>query len=392
MYRSREHGRWGGTLNKGQLAWLCHLIFLSWLGACSGDSAPPAVGIEEAAGSQGSHGGGAGAGGSRDEVGNAGSGGNVDTIADGNTDSVGGSDGGFAESGSDAAERIDPFLCPGRLFCDGFDQDTVGQVPGPPWIAQTENGRVVIDGTHAYSGKSAVKVSTDAGLHKQATIAVRGAPLFPVKDNALYGRMMVYVDVMPTGTAHWFIATASGSLPGYPGAGAFYAFTGWPENGSDIPTLLATYDTYGLHCDSAEYNADYCQRTDNQPGPKTFGIHCDGQPLGCYPGPVTDCGKHSVQQMPEKQWVCAEWYFNGNSNTLNFWVNGQDVKDMDVVNKGQYCVQNDLKGVWLGPVFDRLSVGWTNHHPDSGARQVWIDDVVVDSKRIGCPVANTSAF
>ncbi|HET6283923.1 MAG TPA: hypothetical protein VFH73_23410 [Polyangia bacterium] len=43
--------------------------------------------------------------------------------------------------------------------------------------------------------------------------------------------------------------------------------------------------------------------------------------------------------------------------------------------------------LWKAPPFEKLSLGWYNAQPSAIAIEMWMDDVAVDTKRIGCPPA-----
>ena len=41
---------------------------------------------------------------------------------------------------------------------------------------------------------------------------------------------------------------------------------------------------------------------------------------------------------------------------------------------------------WVAPTFTRLDVGWESYQADE-ARSIWIDDVVISSTEVSCPLA-----
>ena len=40
---------------------------------------------------------------------------------------------------------------------------------------------------------------------------------------------------------------------------------------------------------------------------------------------------------------------------------------------------------WFAPRFARMNLGFESYQADSAPRVLWIDDVVLDGQRIGCP-------
>ena len=53
---------------------------------------------------------------------------------------------------------------------------------------------------------------------------------------------------------------------------------------------------------------------------------------------------------------------------------------------GEGCVANDLGGQWLAPpAFQTLYLGWEHYQQTMNPIDLWMDDIVVDTKRVGCP-------
>ncbi|HEY0469890.1 MAG TPA: hypothetical protein VGC79_37145, partial [Polyangiaceae bacterium] len=104
--------------------------------------------------------------------------------------SASGGTSGAAASGGNA-----PTLgCTGALICDDFE--AYSGTPGAPWkITKTKFGNVTIDGTQHRSGTKAVKFTTSGGadpdFYQLAYISLES--IFPIANNAFYGRMMFYV-------------------------------------------------------------------------------------------------------------------------------------------------------------------------------------------------------
>jgi hypothetical protein len=80
----------------------------------------------------------------------------------------------------------------------------------------------------------------------------------------------------------------------------------------------------------------------------------------------------------------VEWEFDGPNATLRMWLDGTALDDLTVVGKGQGCVSQDASYTWTAPDFSELEIGWESYQNDA-ARTLYIDDVVVSTKRIGCP-------
>lgn len=258
--------------------------------------------------------------------------------ATGGTSNVGtggatGSAGGSALGGGSGS------TCAGALICDDFESYT-GK-PGAPWTVSINNGAVAIDTTKFRSGKQSVKFSTTGvNTYQRAYIGLEGAP-FPVANNAFYGRMMIFATSAANDGVHWTMIQAEGPVAaqGITNAQVRYG-------GQQMKSLMANYDSTGKK---------------------------------------SDCWQHSATKMPEGQWACMQWYFDGKTNTQKFWLNGKAIDDLTVMDEGSGCVNNETNGKWYFPQdFAKAYVGWESYQKDD-AREVWIDDVALGSQPIDCP-------
>jgi len=285
--------------------------------ASSGGAGSSAAGPSNA-GNLGSGGAAAGAAGSA--VGTAGNG-------------AGGSSGGVATGGSGAGAGG----C-AALICDDFESYT--GTPGGPWkVTKTPAGNVVIDGAQHKSGKQAVKFTTTGAMsYQQAFISLE--KIFPIANNAFYGRMMIYATSAANDGVHWTMIEGEGAntAQGIDNAQVRYG-------GQQMKSLMANYDSSGKK---------------------------------------SDCWRHSATKMPEGKWACMEWYFDGATNTQKFWLDGKAIDDLTVMGQGDGCLTQDTAGKWIYPSFSRLNLGWTSYQTDM-PREVWIDDVAVGTSQIGCP-------
>src|SRR5260370_20071099 len=101
---------------------------------------------------------------------------------------------------------------------------------------------------------------------------------------------------------------------------------------------------------------------------------------------VVDCSKSSGMTLPTKRWVCVEWKFDGAADEMHYWFDGQLLADVDVIKTGSTCVTPPPPGgIWHAPVFSNLTLGWAQYQASPVAIDMWIDEVVVHTARIGCP-------
>lgn len=88
----------------------------------------------------------------------------------------------------------------------------------------------------------------------------------------------------------------------------------------------------------------------------------------------------------DDEWTLLEWHVNHATQSYQFFLNGQEVKDI-AVNKGA----GKYEGAELPAAFQTLSIGWTNYQPATGEGfTVWLDDIAVGKSRLG-PVKSTSS-
>ena len=328
-------GRWpptspGAALRHWQLA-----FFLLSLCACTsndgnGGSAPGGAG---------------GSAGAAASAGSSGSGGSAGSAASGGSAGSSGSPG----TGGSAGASSGSVACPtGALFCADFEEDALGQPPAAPWAASTNAGTVAVDATHAFSGSHAVLATAPNGpTYRRAFIGLgNNSPIFPGAATEMYGRAMIWLEAAPT-EVHWTMIQAQG--PAADGThNAEYRYGGQHGTGR----LMANYETNN--------------------------------------NVRTDCYDHSATVVPTGRWACAEWRFAVASNEMQFWLDGSEVDDIHVTDRGEGCGGNDLNGQWLAPpAFNTLFLGWEHYQAWNGDIRIWLDAVAVSTERIGCPAPSS---
>jgi hypothetical protein len=100
-------------------------------------------------------------------------------------------------------------------------------------------------------------------------------------------------------------------------------------------------------------------------------------------GGASDLFQHSATVMPTDRWVCVEWQFKGDTSDMHLWLDGNEVPDLAIKNA---VGTQDNRQPWTAPAFSQLDLGWQMYAGDAGVQTVdqWIDEVAVDSQRIGC--------
>jgi hypothetical protein len=246
--------------------------------------------------------------------------------------------------------------CPANaLFCDDFEEDVVGQFPGAPWQNQTGStgATIQVDGMQAFSGTKAVHVHAppNAAYRRGYFSLIQGqggSTIFPAVSNLMFGRAMMWLDATPNADVHWTVIQAEGRAADGT-HDTYYRYGGQHQNGAG---LMASYET--------NMNVK------------------------------TDCYTHSAMTIPTGAWTCMEWRFSTQTNEMQLWINGNEITDLHVVDRptdrSAGCAGNDTGGEWIAPPnFTTLHLGWENYQTSTNDRNLWVDDVVVSTERIGCP-------
>jgi hypothetical protein len=267
-------------------------------------------------------------------------------------------DGGLTEAGSEPdtssdAAASDP--CGTALFCEAFDgypgvTAIADKQKFGPWHAAVQAGATMgLDGKHKVSGASALHVHIDQTVTAGGRLFSDGAqPLFAGAPKHLYGRMMMYID--PNGTSvHWTFFGANGKAEASsPAAGrsASYILSSLPKRGVNTYSFV-----YGL------------QASD--------GYH--------------DCSSQSNTAMPST-WACVSFELDSVTRKLRMYKDGAATPILSVDDHGNGCVApTAASSPWYGPAITQLFVGAWSFHAMDAPLDVWIDDLVVDTKPLSCP-------
>jgi hypothetical protein len=324
-------------------------------GASGGSSAGGAASNSGgASGSSGGSTGSAGSGGSR-----SGAGGSVNgaggTASGGSSVSDAGSGGNGTSDAGREAGAIDP--CGSALFCEKFDgYSAVTAITDKqkfgPWHASLQAGASMhLDGAHTVSGSNALHVHIDDAVTAGGRLFADGAqPIFSSKPTHVYGRMMMYID--PNGTSvHWTFFGVNGTAePSSPAMGrnAQYIMSSLPKNG---------VNTYSFVCGLQAMGTD--------------GYH--------------DCSSQSGTPMPSA-WACISFEMDSVTRQLRMYKDGATAPILSVDDHGKGCVApTSVDSPWYGPAVTQLFVGAWSFHAMNAPLDVWVDDLVVDTKPVTCP-------
>jgi hypothetical protein len=250
-----------------------------------------------------------------------------------------------------------PHECDRAWFCDGFEDDEVGRLPGAPWSDQTYGTGAIIevDADRVFSGRHSLHVLAPKSRPRRGYLAIHGSPVFPAASRGMYGRVMIWLDAAPVAAqsdapVHWTLLQGEGRAAG-DRTNAIYRLGLEQRDGLG---LMANYET--------------------------------------TPPVRSDCRQHSVRDLPVARWTCVEWHFDGHRDELQFWLDGAELRDIHVVGRGDaadsHCAhQDDLRGRWLAPpAFQSIFMGIERYDASTNDQNLWLDEVVVAPQRVGCPV------
>jgi hypothetical protein len=223
------------------------------------------------------------------------------------------------------------------LFSDDFESYAIGSPPGLPWI-KSGDGKVIVDSKRSFSGKKSVHFVSGETYRNRAILTFASSEVFPLKKNRYYGQMEMYVEEASPDGVHWTMLESSGKVPGKDVVASIR------YGGQHDKRLMANYDTVGAK---------------------------------------SDCWQHSSVKIPEGRWFRINWFFDGPRNIMKLWIDDKQITEITVKGRGQGCLENDLNGEWLFPIFEDVQIGWVDYQPNGGERNVWIDDFAISETPFG---------
>jgi hypothetical protein len=218
-----------------------------------------------------------------------------------------------------------------QLVCEGFEGGSLDTFK----VLET-GGSFALDATHVYSGAASVLLTIPAN-QRGGFLEAAGAPLFPLMNNTVWGRVMVYFEDLPNG--HF------DTVRGAPEGGG----TPWYNIGGQGKALLFNYYSGALDCWSTVANKP---------------------------------------PLPLERWLCWEFQIDGSKNDMALWVDGEPSHSIN--DTGQGCV-GGKQGTWAAPSFGSVRLGQFNAQTAGNQTRIWMDDVALGtSGRIGCPDASAT--
>jgi hypothetical protein len=265
------------------------------------------------------------------------------------------------ESGIDAATDVAPSIdaesalseasagCAG-LFCEDFEQ---GQIDPAKWDLQVgAGGTAMVQQQTAAHGKYAMHVHGLAGPSDYALIVTKNAPA--VLQGPNFGRAYFFITPKPLTSGHTQMVFA-GTIGTGPAIGP-----------GPFPKLR--------YMEVANINGGW------QIG---FDL-LDVAPLieeVFYPS--------GSPQVPTATWTCLEWQFSDAPDVINLWIDDKAIGTFDeshVSYPAGHVQGSPLyngKSSGLIGAFTEFGFGFHDWHPNK-AFDLYYDDIVLDTKRVGC--------
>ncbi len=226
----------------------------------------------------------------------------------------------------------------GVTLCEDFES---GALDASTWT--TVGVKPVIDGVQHARGAKALHITNNGN----GPSYIKETKSFPAPNNAYWGRMFVWFDSLPAPAAgftysHWTFAAASGKqVPGE------IRLSGQLSNGKNL-----------------------------------FGVGTDNQSASGT-GDWTSSDKDPMNAplaVPTKQWLCVEWAHQGDINETRFYWDAVEHPSLHTTS-----AKNGGNGKpYILPQFDTLWMGWDEYQPSTEKFELWIDEIALDAKRIGC--------
>ncbi|UQU62827.1 hypothetical protein COUCH_27840 [Couchioplanes caeruleus] len=225
--------------------------------------------------------------------------------------------------------------CPprGALFCENFDRLPVGGAASLDWGIDTRNGTLTVERRSAGRGKVLHIRTADNGR------AFLRADDLAVPAEGFYGRMRLRVGAFPAAPdwAHFTLVEATGT-----GSAEVVR----PVGGQYVPPA----------------------------GRALWGIGADGGPTGDWTAWTESAPADAGP------WQCVEWRLDPATNTVTTWFDGRATLTATEDEHGGNPVPFVL------PTVDTVKIGWQLYQAGTtpAGFDVWIDDIALASRRVGC--------
>jgi hypothetical protein len=226
----------------------------------------------------------------------------------------------------------------GLQLCEDFES---GMLDKSTW---TVSGTApVIDGVEHARGSHALHIT----LPGNGLSAISEKKTFPEPNDTYFGRMFVYFKSLPTPPgmtyAHWTIAAASGTV-----VDGEIRVSGQLQGGKNL-----------------------------------FGVGTDNRVQDAGTGDWTNSDDDSMgmpRAVPTGEWICLEWMHEGDTSETEFWWDATLHPSLTTTP----AMHGGNANPFVLPQFTSVWFGWQEYQTSTEPFELWIDEIAVDSHRIGC--------
>jgi hypothetical protein len=217
------------------------------------------------------------------------------------------------------------------LFCEDFQSVPLGGATSLNWGVDTKHGTLTVE--KAPRGQRVLHAHTERNGRAFLRVDDFSAP-----GNSFYGRIRLKVKAFPRRPdwAHYTLVEATGRGPEIVR----------PLGGQYVPTS----------------------------GQALWGVGADGGPTGDW----TNWRESAPSR--EDVWQCVEWRMDASDNRVELWFDGVPQPDLTVSTRSHGGNPVDF----VFPVFDTVKIGWQLYQANDDTHDLWIDDIALGSKRVGC--------
>ena len=222
-------------------------------------------------------------------------------------------------------------------FCESFEDVAVGAAPNPAVWTRNANDLVVAT-ERAARGKQALHVGPLNGgshyIHESKSFGEAGLASY-------YGRMFLWVErfplekpQLPTTVYHWDFFEASGQA----GGAGFVVRLGGHNRASGELFLRLNIEPHSALAETGLFDKNF--------------------------------------PMTARRWYCIEWFLDGPNSEARFWYDGVERTDLHW--------QKTMPAYVFPAAFRSMNFGWYEHQGAKTPYEAYIDEIVIDSQRIGC--------
>lgn len=225
----------------------------------------------------------------------------------------------------------------GVQLCEDFESGSLNKT-----IWTVEGTPPVIDGMQHARGNSALHITQPGnGLSY-----IKETKTFPEMNDTYWGRIFVFFRSLPATPltyAHWTFIAASGT-----GVSGEIRVSGQLQNGGNF---------FGVGTDNRVDDAGTGDWTNSDRDPPN-------EPVA----------------VPLNQWLCIEWLHKGDTNETRFYWDGVEHPSLST----SAAIHGGNTNPFLLPQFTSVWIGWQEYQTTTESFELWIDEIAIDSARIGC--------